>query len=274
MHVWNTESGVEEGSFENTEVRKLKGLRKRWADKVQGHAQGSSVEKDSEGERLSMAGSGTTELAEGLASVSKVPRFLEPSRKVLVADETSDDFLGTDVKDLDKPTSSGHKHERDALLNTNLSVFKYPWEKGRLASIFGPPPTIKVPVPKLSPGGRNFVQVGLAISAGGQVASTTLLKPKEQTVSAFVQVVRKVEDIEVEDDRARRRQHALDGFWSLLSMSIVSSAVGLKVTVESTMDTVRDCAMKILDATFTVKSPGTLLRRLYSLQSYQQWCSY
>ena len=135
------------------------------------------------------------------------------------------------------------------------------------------PSTIKVPVPKLAPGGRNFVQVGLAISAGGKVTSKTVLKPQEPSTSAFIQVVRKVEDVEVEDDRARRRRHALEGFWKLLSTSLVASAVGLKVSVESTMDTVSECAMKILGATFAVKSPGTLLRRLYSLQAYQQWCS-
>ena len=272
MHVSSIESGVEKDDMTDTDTPGLKGLRKRWADKSQAQASEPSVGREADGDLLSKAGSGIAELECLSTSASKVPRVSDVTDRVPIADETVDDFFESKFEDMDKHASSGHKHERDALLNTNLSVFKYPWEKGRLAAIFGPVPTIKVPVPKLAPGGRNFVQVGLAISAGGQVASTTVLKPQEKFLSAFVQVVRKVEDIEADDDRSRRRKHALEGFWQLLSMSMVSSAVGLKVSVEATIDTVRDCALKILDATFAVKSPGTLLRRLYSLQSYQQWC--
>ena len=38
------------------------------------------------------------------------------------------------------------------------------------------------------------------------------------------------------------------------------------------LESVENVALKILDAIFAVKSPGTLYRRLYSSQAYEQWC--
>ena len=49
--------------------------------------------------------------------------------------------------------------------------------------------------------------------------------------------------------------------------------MGLKVSVEATVDTVSECALKILDAIFAVKSLGSLYRRLYSLQAFEHWCA-
>ena len=42
---------------------------------------------------------------------------------------------------------------------------------------------------------------------------------------------------------------------------------------EATDESVNDYALQILDAVFAVKSPGTLLKRLYAIQSFHEWCS-
>ena len=81
-----------------------------------------------------------------------------------------------------------------------------------------------------------------------------------------------MEDVAAAVDKQQKRSVALQGFWKLLSVSLAASTVGLKVSVEATIDTVNDVALKILDAIFAVKSPGTLYRRLYSSQAYEQWC--
>ena len=240
-------------------------LRKRWAMKANAQTAFSSAGLDFDASVDFGKQSEGLDLSEPPTTMSKFAKTDAGTDKVPIVDKSSDDFLGSTFESLDKPVSSGYKHERDALLNTNLSVFKFPWEKGRLAKILGPPVQIGVPVPKLSTGGRNFVQVGLSVSTGGHVDPTTMLKPKPRTTAAFVDVVRKAEDLEAIDERARRRKRALEGFWQLLSISMVSSSVGLKVSVEATIDTVHECAWRILDAIFAVKSPGTLLRRLYSL---------
>ena len=61
-------------------------------------------------------------------------------------------------------------------------------------------------------------------------------------------VVRKMEDVAAAVDKQQKRSGALQGFWKLLSVSLAASTVGLKVSVEATIDTVNDVALKILDA--------------------------
>ena len=82
-----------------------------------------------------------------------------------------------------------------------------------------------------------------------------------------------MDDVPFKEDRNVQRKKAIEAWWNLLAFSLVSSSIGLKITVESTMDTVVECAHNILDAVFSVKSPGTLMRRLYSIQAYEQWCT-
>ena len=85
-------------------------------------------------------------------------------------------------------------------------------------------------------------------------------------------VVRSDEEIPVAADKENKRDQALRAWWTILSHSLVSSAVGRKVTVEARVDNLREVALEILDATFAVKSPGTLLRRLFAIQAYEAGC--
>ena len=270
MHALSTASGDEEDADQATQSRsEVRGLRKRWASMATTQSLTPLAGHEIDADDLFGRSSEEQFNFEPPQKIGKIAQAVDP---ITVVDVATDDFLGVGSSNSSKPLNSGHKHERDALLSTDLSLFKYPWEKGRLAAIFGPKPTIKVPVPKLQPGGRNLVHVDLTVGEGGQVATRTVLKPERSETAAFMQVVRKVEDIEILDEKAKRRKHALEGFWHLLAFSICSSAVGLKVSVESTADTVAQCAWQILDAIFAVKSAGTLLRRLHALQSYEQWC--
>ena len=61
-------------------------------------------------------------------------------------------------------------------------------------------------------------------------------------------------------------------WWALLSHSMFSSSFALKVTVEANFDTVVEGAIETFDATFAVKSAGTLFRRLDAIQAYEDWC--
>ena len=241
----------------------LKGFRKRWGQKLALSPSGTL------GEDFADDVSSSAAILE--QSSAKKAKSAEADNLVSVVDETVDDLV-----DLPKNTSSAssrsHQFERDALLGTNLNVFKYPWEKGRVARIFGTEPLVKVPAMKLRPGGVNPIQINLSVGESGQVSAKAVVKPPAETSATFMQVVRKVDVVEEAVDKFQKRKNALQGFWELLSFSICSSTVGLKVTVEATADSVRECALNILDAVFAVKSPGTLCRRLYSLQAYDQWC--
>eukprot|EP00435_Cladocopium_sp_Y103_P070349 s60_g35.t1 len=73
------------------------------------------------------------------------------------------------------------------------------------------------------------------------------------------------EQAEVLAESKRRKTHAYE--------REALSSTDLKVTVEASVDTLVQCAHQILDAVFAVESPGTLMRRLYSIQAFEHWCN-
>ena len=113
---------------------------------------------------------------------------------VCIIDSAADEFQVAREPNVlrQKDPGPSQKHTRDAVMNTNLSVFRFPWEKGRLAAIFSPAPVVKVPVPKLSPGGRNAVQLDLTIGEGGSCSAQAALKSKPVAQPAFLQIVKKI----------------------------------------------------------------------------------
>ena len=155
-----------------------------------------------------------------------------------------------------------------------MKVFKFPWERGRLAKIFGDKPLVSVKTPQLKMGPNNCLRMGLSVSESGSLEAKPVFKQEDSASShaIFLDVVKAIVDKSELEDRDAKRQKALEAWWKLLSHSLVSSSVGLKVTVEATADTVHSCALEILDATFAVKSAGTLFRRLYAIQAYEDWC--
>ena len=73
-------------------------------------------------------------------------------------------------------------------------------------------------------------------------------------------------------DARESGKNNLHVWWALLSHSMFSSSFDLKVTVEANFDTVVEGAIETFDATFAVKSAGTLFRRLDAIQAYDDWC--
>lgn len=265
MHALSTEDCAEaDVSGSEYDEMHLKGYRKRWSTKQSEQPLVDMTDDD--------LLSGSVGFQHGTDVSGKKPRLVEQNEPFSVVDSTVDELV-----DCPAPSSSSsagsHKLQRDALLGTNLSVFKYPWEKGRLAKVFGSEPLVKVPDLKLKPGGRNLVHMNLDVGLHGQMTAQAVIKPASQGVATFMQVVKSVEDVDAVADKSQRRHDALQGFWCMLAHSMTSSTIGLKVSVEATADTVNEVALQILDAVFAVKSPGTLYRRLSSLQSFEQWCS-
>ena len=245
--------------FESAEPR---GFRKRWAKQTL-ESERSIFKEDLEYEPF--------QEFDATISTQKKIRMTDVDAKIPVVDSTVDELVEPQPS---KPSSSSIAHglERNALLGTEMNVFKYPWEKGRLAKIFGSGPLVKPPSLKLAPGGVNPVQVSLDVGLSGSVSAKAVVRSPVDDTAIFMQVVRKMEDVVTISDKQQKRETALHNFWELLSLSICSSTIGLKVTVEANPDNVHATALKILDAVFAVKSPGTLSRRMYSLQSFNQWC--
>jgi len=247
MPALNTE-GYAEGGESDSEgsAGQFKGFRKRWCDKYGEQSLLDVSECNSqtgfEGATLDMDASG------------KKPKLAENVEPFSVVDSTVDELVDIPVSHTSS-SSRSHKLERGALLGTNLNVFKYPWEKGRLAKVFGSEPLVKIPNMRLKPGGRNPVELNVDVGLQGQMSATAVVKPALHGNPAFMQVVRKVEDVDASVDKLQKRRDALQGFWKVLSSSLCDSTIGLKVSVEATADSVNQVALQILDSSFCSEKP-------------------
>lgn len=262
MPVQSTDICDDRTSDDGDELSVLRGFRKRWASRETASHAGSQVED------------ARSDIAAGDDHVKKVDFNVEdlPIMDMNVVDVAHDDLAEHVDALAGSKRQKTHEFAREALKSTNLQIFKYPWERGRLKKFFSNEPLVSVRTPSLKAGGRNFVGLELQVDASGHISATTSVKPVQKSESVFSSVVKKLDDVPVMEDRDAQRKRAIEGWWNLLAFSLVSSTIGLKVSVEATIDTVVQCAHKILDAVFAVKSPGTLMRRLYSIQSFEQWC--
>ena len=100
-----------------------------------------------------------------------------------------------------------------------MKVFKYPWEKGRLARIFGSESLVKIPKLKPKAGGVDPVHVEVAVGEFGALFAA-VLQPHAHDGSVFSQVVKKVEDVGMVEDKSQKRLDAVKSFWELLSFSL------------------------------------------------------
>ena len=244
----------------------LKGYRKRWSGRSLSMQQSDGGFSEFEPGAMSEPGD--------FGSALKQARLHGESKAIEVIDKSADEFLEGDNVSHNLRMHVDHRQERQAVHNTDMKIFKYPWERGRLARIFGNDQPIAVKTPQLKLGPQNCLRMGLSVSESGSLEAKPIFK-QDDSISAhaiFLDVVRSTGDRSEVADRDARRKKALESWWKLLSHSLVSSSVGLKVTVEANVDTVVDCALEILDATFAVKSAGTLFRRLYAVQAYEDWC--
>ena len=232
MHASSTATNAEA-----KEKPEFKGFRKRWISAKTG----STGADASESSFVDLFGTGASS-SHGVGSdhvgldfdgedAVSVKRMREESEKgcVEVLDKTVDDLVEQDLPRISR-TAQCHQLDRQALVNTDFNVIRFPWEKGRLGKFFSNEPIVRVPVQKLKPGGRNPVQLELEVSEGGKVTAKASLQQRDVQETVFMGVVRKADDLAVLDDRVKKRQLALQGFWNLLALSICSSSIGLKVT--------------------------------------------
>ena len=266
-HAWPTGiAGNPETASEANDDNQLRGYRKRWSER-QGGQTGSASE--------AAWGNGLLDDTGSVVGDAAAKRLKLPTRDdVEVLGKSQDDFAEEQEVSETATTGMDAQNERQAIVNTDMRVFKFPWERGRLARIFGNDPVVAVKTPQLKMGSQNFLRMGINVSEEGKVEAKPVIKIVHAADgrAAFLTVVRSVQDATETESRSDRRKKALHAWWALLSHSLVSSSIGLKVTVEATFDTVLECAIEILDATFAVKSAGTLFRRLYAIQSYEDWC--
>lgn len=92
------------------------------------------------------------------------------------------------------------------------------------------------------------------------------------TGAIYEAVVKQTDRDDFATQRFQQKQLALRSWWKLLASNISASEFGRKVLAEADRESVNSCAIEILDATFAVKSPNTLMKRFYALKGYFDFC--
>ena len=73
------------------------------------------------------------------------------------------------------------------------------------------------------------------------------------------------------EERLSRREHAIRQWWDLLRYDLKCSDPGRTAASEHGQADVYRYGLEILDACFGLKSPNTLLKRLYAVKLFNQW---
>ncbi len=159
-----------------------------------------------------------------------------------------------------------------ALRSTNLQQFRFPWEKGRLGRVFGSSSLVSVRPPVIEPTGYNPVSLNLQVSDNAKLTPAIKVREVAEGAATFTAVVRRIPEMNYMDERKLKRSRAIQLWWDLLATVPEASEIGRKALAEAPEDHLVPYACEILDACFGLKSPGTLLKRFYSLKSYHDWC--
>ena len=155
---------------------------------------------------------------------------------------------------------------------TEFNQFKFPWEKGHLRKVFGS--DVGVPsMPSLKPTDRHFLPLKIVVDNNARMTPEIEVADLSGPGAVFVQVVKKGSNMTYLQERKEKRLHALRLWWELLASSKKHSAVGRKIAMEAVEIDETEYALEVLDASFSLKSPGTLLKRYYSVKGYHDWCT-
>eukprot|EP00434_Breviolum_minutum_P030988 symbB.v1.2.027406.t1/scaffold2802.1/size122644/2 len=206
--------------------------------------------------------------------------LLVSDEEPLVVDSPEPKRQRLDVEDVSAASGSADRRESNAglsglghlaLKSADMGQFKFPWEKGSLARIFMNEPVVSVPVPKIQPGRHANFRLTLEVGEGAKAAPVINLDTRTRESNFFAGVVKSASDMSYKQERAKKRMEAIEEWWYLLSTSLGNSTVGKQVLAETYGGDAKEVGCKILDACFSLKSPGTLRKRLAGLKGYYVW---
>ena len=151
------------------------------------------------------------------------------------------------------------------------SFMKFPWEKGRLAKVLGKDATIGTSVTGVQLADRNPIKLDF-VRSDDQRTSVAMSERYEAPSSClFTMFVRDQQSRAVNVDRESRRDAAVDKWVGILKDDYEHSLPGRQALNES-LPSKRETYLKsVVNATFLLKSPGTLLKRYYAIRAFVFW---
>ena len=159
------------------------------------------------------------------------------------------------------------------LHSSTAAKFTFPWERGIMKRIFSTDDQEPRIGSLLSVSGTNSFKVQMSVDEEAKV-SAALCEARQRVdyKSIYASVVKTAADIGYQEERQKKRCLAVSNWWKLLSVDLSATEVGKKVADEADVGEIDEYGKELLDACFGVKSPNTLLKRYYSVNSFSQWC--
>ena len=211
-------------------------------------------------------------------------RFMEPTPKsgskgtkkrlrLEIEDLDAEPVDGEPPKDESEPSVNFNKNtlQLDSFSATNFKLFKQPWEKGRMNKLFNKQLDFGRSVPSLEVGGKAGWSVKLGWKEQSMDTTTIAAVEPEQTSAIFHAVVKTAPELDYFEERQWKRNNAVSLWWHLINSSLSDSAIGRQVEAEATLENIDDYGKELIDATFGLKSPSTLLKRYYAIKAYADW---
>ena len=159
----------------------------------------------------------------------------------------------------------------EAIRLTDKKPVLYPWEKGRMARIFGDRGRLETKMPRLHASSNSFVKVHVQVGEGLQCAASIGVKPTRTDDALYTSVVKQVIGGSYIEERDAKRELAVRYWWDLLRLDMQCSDPGRIALREKGLADIYKNGIEILDASLGVKSPNTVMKRFYAVKTYNTW---
>jgi len=159
----------------------------------------------------------------------------------------------------------------EAIRLTDKKPVLYPWEKGRMARIFGDKGRLETKMPRLHASSNSFVKVQVQVGEGLQCAASIGVKPTRTDDALYTSVVKQVIGGSYIEERDAKRELAVRYWWDLLRLDMQCSDPGRIALREKGLADIYKNGLEILDASLGVKSPNTVMKRFYAVKTYNTW---
>ena len=156
----------------------------------------------------------------------------------------------------------------EAIRLTDKKLVLYPWEKGRMARIFGDKGRLKTKMPRLHASSNSFVRVNVEVDEGLRCAASIGVRPTRTDDALYVGVVKQDIGGSYIEERDAKRELAVRYWWDLLRLDMQCSDPGRIALQEKGLADIYKNGIEILDASLGVKSPNTVMKRLYAVKTY------
>ena len=159
----------------------------------------------------------------------------------------------------------------EAIRLTDKKPVLFPWEKGRMAKIFGDRGRLDAKMPKLHASSNSFVKVDVEVREGTQCSAAVGVRPTRTENAIYSTVVKQVIGGSYLEERSAKRDGAVRSWWDLLRMDMTCSEPGKFALAEKGLHDKYRCGIETIDASLGVKSPNTVMKRFYSVKTYNTW---